>query len=194
MSFDMKAHAEKFWDKAHQRGSGPHVRPKGPHRYTEYFELAGPFQEDVNASSAVLDIGPGMGQFLDSLEGKEKYAIDVSSVSRERTRRMGGQAFEPGKIGAGVVDLATCLSVVQHCDLEASRLIFSDASRALRPGGLFYLNAIHGVSKGEPMSLLSRGRFAHDLDELIELAGFSVAGKHTHRVGNAHFWILRLVK
>jgi hypothetical protein len=109
---------------------------------------------------------------------------------------MGVEAHAPGEVPADVSDLATCLSVIQHCAEEAVDVIMSDAARALRSGGRFYLNGVHGGHHTpSPEGRLSGARFSHSLDFMKKLAakkGFSVVGEHDYRVGALGVWILCL--
>lgn len=192
------AGVREFWDHAHSRGSTTRLGNTKAHQYTDYFSKAGPFAEDLLNADSVLDIGPGFGDYLRSATDKDRHAIDVSKVSRERVEGMGVTAYAPGEIGEEVVDLVTCLSVVQHCNLEAVELLFADAFRALRPKGHFYLNGVHGGhSSSDPRKLLSAGRCSHSLDdvrELAELQGFQVVATHAYSLGSTGVWILYLAK
>jgi SAM-dependent methyltransferase len=185
-----------FWDDAHRKGSSTRLGLTKAHQYGDYFSKVGPFGVDLNNARSVLDVGPGLGNYMRSVEGKERHAIDVSQVSRERMEGMGVKAYCPGEIGAGVADLATCLSVIQHCTREASDLVFADVARALRPGGKFYLNGIcggHGSSN--PTRLVTGGRCSYSPAEACELAerhGFVVTEQHVYSSGRV--WILYLTK
>jgi hypothetical protein len=191
-------YVEEFWDEVHGKASVLHLGNTPASRYTEYFSQAGPFEEDLAAAASVIDIGPGFYNYLASLEGKERHAVDVSEVSREKGRAMGVEVYAPGEVGADVSDLATCLSVVQHCDRGAVETIMSDAYRALRPGGRFYLNGVDGSRNGTPPEvLLRKGKFGYAPDEacaMAEEAGFGVHRKHVYKLGPLGVWILCLEK
>lgn len=188
----------EFWDVSHKRGSTLRLGRTSAAEHADYFGRVGPFAEDLHAAKAVLDVGPGFGFFLASLEGKKAYAIDVSSVSRDRVRAMGVQAFGPGEIGSSLVELATCLSVVQHCDEPAVGLILDDVARALVTGGSFYVNGVcGGHCRPTKEGLLGGGRFRNEADRVIELAKsrrMSVSGDHRYRLGAVGVWILRFTK
>lgn len=191
-------HVLKFWEHVHRRGSNVHLGNTHAKDYTSYFTQAGPFAADLKRARAVLDIGPGFGRFLVSQAAKECHAIDVSEVSRKRSEEQGATAHAPGKIGSGLADLVTCLSVVQHCDEPAFKTILADASRALRPGGVFYLNGVHGGHHTpSPEGKLSGGRFSYSPARVRELAaeyGLGVEGEHVYRLGALEVWIFRLAK
>jgi predicted methyltransferase len=141
-----------------------------------------------------------LGRYLASLENKARHAIDVSGVSRDKARALGALAYAPGEITAVGTDLATCLSVIQHCNRDSVKVIFADAFRALRQGGHFYVNGVQagaGTNDGDQWELLRRARFSHSLEVssgIAEEAGFKVHGVHTHKVGSLHVWVLCLVK
>jgi len=189
-------HVLEFWEGVHKRGSNVHIGNTQAADYATYFSKAGPFAKDLAAAQSVLDIGPGFGRYLAAAQGKSKRAIDVSRLARERVRGMGVVAHAPGEIPAGVSDLATCLSVIQHCAEEAVGVIMSDSARALRSGGRFYLNGVHGGHHTpSPEGRLHGARFSYSLDYMKELAGqngFSVIGEHSYRVGALGVWILCL--
>jgi 2-polyprenyl-3-methyl-5-hydroxy-6-metoxy-1,4-benzoquinol methylase len=191
-------HVLNFWEHVHRRGSNVHIGNTHAKDYTSYFTQAGPFAADLKRAKAVLDIGPGFGRFIEALPAKECHAIDVSEVSRKRSESQGAIAHAPGKIGAGLVDLVTCLSVVQHCDESAFKVILSDAARALRPGGRFYLNGVHGGHHTpSPEGRLSGGRFSYSPARARELAaenGLSVVGENVYRLGALEVWVLCLGK
>jgi len=195
---DWEEHVLNFWEHVHRRGSNVHIGGTQARDYTTYFSQAGPFAKDLERASGVLDIGPGFGRFLLSQPSKARHAIDVSEVSRRRSEEQGATAHAPGKIGASLVDLAACLSVVQHCDEPSFRIILSDAFRALRSGGVFYLNGIHGGHHTpSPEGKLSGGRFSHTPARVRELAtesGFDVQGEHVYRLGAIEVWVFRLAK
>jgi predicted methyltransferase len=187
-----------FWDNAHQKGSTTRLGNTEAHQYTEYFSKVGPFAQDLASATAVLDVGPGFAAYLRSIEGKDRHAIDVSDVSRKRVEKMGVTAHEPGKVPAGIADLATCLSVIQHCMRPAAEMIFSDVFRALRQGGAFYLNGIfRGPVTSHTQRCLRAGRCSYPAEvakEIAEAAGFTLSSEHVYRLGSTGVWILRCVK
>jgi 2-polyprenyl-3-methyl-5-hydroxy-6-metoxy-1,4-benzoquinol methylase len=193
------AGVQKFWDEAHRKGSPTRLGLTEAHQYGEYFSKAGPFGVDFNNALGFLDVGPGLGAYMRSIpEGKDRHAIDVSRVSRLRMEELGVKAYKPGEIGVGVADLATCLSVIQHCTKEASDLIFADVARALRPGGKFYLNGIcGGHASSHPTRLVTSGRCSYTPAEACALAerhGFEVLEQHVYKGGSTTIWILYLTK
>jgi SAM-dependent methyltransferase len=191
-------HVLAFWEGVHKRGSVVHLGATTAQDYSDYFSKAGHFPADLAAASSVLDIGPGHFNYLNALAHKERHAVDVSALCRDKARTFGVEAYAPGEIGAGVADLATCLSVIQHCEVGAVEVIFADTARALRKGGRFYLNGIHGGHHTpSPEGLLSGGRCSHSLDcmrEIAERHGFAVNGEHFYRAGALGIWILCLEK
>jgi SAM-dependent methyltransferase len=191
-------HVQEFWEGVHKRGASVHIGNTQAEDYTTYFSQAGPFVSDLERSKAVLDIGPGFCRFLDALKGKARLAVDVAETSRDRARGVGAEAFAPGDVGAGVADLVTCLSVIQHCDEPSTKVILADAARALRSGGAFYLNGVFGGHHTpSPEGLLHGGRFSYSPDrmrELLQESGLAVDGEHVYKIGALTVWIFRAIK
>lgn len=190
---------EDYWDKAHAQNSLTQLGRGSVENQYDYWSRVGPFLEDLDSAASVLDVGPGLGRYLAAQEGKDRYAIDVSEVSRLRMRDMGVAAYAPGDIGGFDIDLATCLSVVQHCDKRAVEIILSDVARALRVRGRFYVNGLdvgHDNS-GDPAVLMRRARFSYKVAAMCAMAddyGFAVVNEHSYGHGSFSVWILCLEK
>jgi hypothetical protein len=189
---------KEFWDESHRKGSPTRLGRTEAHEYSEYFSKVGPFPQDLAVAQVLLDVGPGLGAYLREHQGRERHAIDVSEVSRTRAEGLGATAHAPGEIGAVGADLATCLSVIQHCRPPAAELVFADVARALRKGGKFYVNGITGGHHSSvPARLVSAGRCSYTPEGAVamaENAGFKVAGKHVYKLGSTGVWILYLLK
>jgi len=191
-------HVLQFWEGVHKRSSNVHIGNTNAIDYVNYFEKVGPFARDLQKATSVLDVGPGFGRFLNDQRSKDKHAIEISELGRSRLAERGVKACAPGEIGSVGVDLAACLSVVQHCDEPAFKVILADTFRALRPGGRLYMNGIHGGHHTpSPEGLLHGGRCSYSparVRELAAEAGFGVENDHVYRLGATEIWVFRLRK
>lgn len=96
----------------------------------------------------VLDVGCGMGNFLDLFDGKlwDKYGIEISDYARELAERKNIK-FIDYNYDSGTFDLIIFRGVVQHLDEPLHAI--KQCLRMLKPGGYMAFlatpntNAIH---------------------------------------------------
>ena len=190
----------QYWDAAFRKNSGVSLGNTQAHEYADYFQKLETFAADFQDAESILDIGPGFGHFLAKHESKERYAIEVSPVGRKKIEALGVTVFAPKKVEEEIVDIVTCLSVVQHCSKDEVEVIFKDAAKALKDGGTFYVN---GVDTGfdndaaEKSFLRRRSRFSYSPQEIEALAKknkLTVSKKMVYRLGRMNVWIFRLKK
>lgn len=135
--------AEAFWDDVFASGKSAWVVAHPLEHFLGVLGCAGPFQKDLDAARAVLDIGPGHGAALAAATGR-RIAVEISAVNRLALERQGFEVLAPEAFGAldREVDLAWSTSCFPHCPPEMQGWLLVCTHRALRPGGVFYLEHV----------------------------------------------------
>ena len=186
---------KQFWDSKHRINSGSGLGRSTAQQYIDYFNKVGPFAEDLEDAESIIDIGPGLCNFLNAYPMKERYGVDISSVGRQKMESHGIKAYAPGQAPEEIADLATCLSVIQHCTADQVEAILFDIATALKPGGVFYANGVYtGCENADESSLLKRARFSHSLDfirEICEEYGLAITDEHPYKGHGMQIWIIR---
>uniref|UniRef100_Q01TQ4 Methyltransferase type 11 n=1 Tax=Solibacter usitatus (strain Ellin6076) TaxID=234267 RepID=Q01TQ4_SOLUE len=130
--------------------------------------LYGPFLTEIPAGGRILDAGCGSGR--DSLAfarmGYQVVAIDASSEMVNATRRLTGlearqlpfDALEFDNEFDGIWACASLLHIARQ-DLDA---VLARLTKALRPGGVFYLSFKYGDAER-----IESGRFFNDMNETL---------------------------
>lgn len=127
---------------------------RGP--YERVVELVVPYRDIVAGHGPLLDIGCGRGELLEvaANAGIEAYGVDLDEELVRQARERGHSAT----VGDGLAALrdaadeslgaVTTIHVVEHLSVEQLTELYSQALRALRPGGLFIAETInpHEVS------------------------------------------------
>jgi hypothetical protein len=195
-----------FWDEAHLARSIPLLGDTRAEHYAQVFDTVGPFSLSAATAPSVLEIGPGLARWLQSLPTTTmRRAIEISPVNRSKLSALGITAYPPSDvpIEEPVAELAVALSVFQHCTDTQVEELLAIVHRALRPGGSFYCN---GIALIHGYEFLPGGVSVHrPLDAMIRLAlaaKLQVAGVLEYRVpvpDSAAFmpitaWNLRLVR
>ncbi|MBU1767869.1 MAG: hypothetical protein KJ648_07195 [Candidatus Omnitrophica bacterium] len=161
------------WDEAHRTRSQTLLGYTTADDYHALFNQVGDFTLQVQRARQVLEVGPGLGSFLASLQPEQRLALEISEVNKAKLRAsricLMGDFPVPE-----YADVAVCLSVLQHCDESQARVIFTKVAGALMRSvgwGPFYANAVEELEglKLAP-SEISRG---WSLLELRRLAAWS---------------------
>lgn len=129
-----------------------------------------------HASRLALEIGCGTGKNTGFLaqHSRAVLALDFSTgmlhqaqanVTARNVRFIRADLRQPWPLPAGCVDWIVCDLVLEH--MRDLGLIFAEAARRLRPGGLFYAAELHPVRQ----ALGSKARF-QGADGLTEIAAF----------------------
>ena len=106
-----------------------------------------PVVERVARNGAVVDIGPGRGEWLGLLRehGVRAYGVDtnaafVAACNARGLRVVLADACDHlDGLPAGSLDMVTAFHVVEHLETEALLALIAAASHALRPGGCLLL-------------------------------------------------------
>ncbi len=127
---------------------------RGP--YERVLELMTPYREILREHGPLLDVGCGRGELLDvaASAGIEAHGVDLDEeLVRQAVDR--GHSAESGD-GIAVLERAadaslgavSAIHVVEHLDVDALSKLFTEALRALRPGGILLTETInpHEVS------------------------------------------------
>lgn len=207
----MNATTDDFWDRIHQLQHLPMLGETTFEEYLDYLGTVGPVAAELAEAKAVLDVGPGLGNFLRGLPPHvtSRHGIEASVENRIKLLTEDGIAsWAPGDLSAVKsqdsilkCDLATCISVFQHCNAAMVLTLLKDVHSALREGGAFYANGI----VNEATRTLSDdenkagGSHSHDLGEMSRLAqaaGLTVTGTHSYDHPAIHIgvWVARMVK
>lgn len=127
---------------------------RGP--YDRVLELMAPYGELLQGQGPLLDIGCGRGELLEvaTTAGIEARGVDLDvELVRQAAER--GHSAEAGdgiealrRATDGSLGAVTAIHVVEHLEVDALSQLFSEALRALRPGGVLITETInpHEVS------------------------------------------------
>ena len=102
-------------------------------------------QRYVDANGVTLDLGAGTCHFINQIESREKFALDINAETIQRhaaqdvkTLVTDGSALEG--LPPGSVDTVFASNVYEHFpSREAVATSFQQVSRLLRPGGRFII-------------------------------------------------------
>jgi SAM-dependent methyltransferase len=167
----------EFWNTVHAGQLTEHLGDTSRSDYVDFLSNVGDFRSHLASANTVLDYGPGKANFLMSIPSSvRRFAIDISPVARQRLIVHGIEAYPPGggseEMLEGQIDLATCISVVQHCTEPTVRFILQDIANALRIGGHLYMNGIVEIREttDDIESKMRHGRSGHTLANVIAAA------------------------
>ena len=134
---DFAEQAQKFWDTAHTIKAEAMVADHPADKFIELFGAAGPFVLDLAKAKSVLDIGPGYAQLLRQAPTSRRFAVEISTVNRERLKKEWDiEPLEPGEVPEpleGSIDLAWSSSCFNHCSPEMMTVLISQLSVLLKP-------------------------------------------------------------
>ena len=203
----MTSDMQGFWDDVHRTRWVPSLGETTFDEYVEYLSGAGPFREELADAQAVLDVGPGFGKFLAGCQelGKRCFAVEISAENRTTLGLRGVLSWAPGEFArsnaAINMDVATCISVMQHCNEAMVLTLLRDVYAALRSDGVFYANGIinHQMrtqTDAENTRGGSHSYTLHDIQRMATAAGLVLAGskQYPHPDFNIDVWIARMVK
>jgi SAM-dependent methyltransferase len=127
----------------------PHIRALVVDRKIEHMVAALPPLMGL----AALDIGCGLGWYLDALRarGVRVTGLDSSFAQARAARRSGGAVARASATAlpfrTGSFDFAYAVNIIHHLeDREWQRQAFAEAARVLKPGGIFFLHEINVIN------------------------------------------------
>jgi len=170
---------EKYWDEKHTAMDPAYLSSGTIDGLARCF-TGSDICATIKGARAVLDIGPGLGRILGELpDSVTKYAIEVSPAGRARFAAAGITCFSPYDTPQPLwVDVAWCVSVIQHCDAAAVERTLAWVGTALRKDGRFYLQGVLDTIDMTDAQRLAAGRFSHDVPvELAAKHGLVLAGR-----------------
>jgi len=155
----------------------------------------------------VADIGSGGGSFLDMVKGfaSNTLAIEPARFYHDGLKKNGHSPYasleQALTLHAGKVDLAVCLSVIEHVDDPVQLL--GQAKQLLKPGGRLVVSTPNRADWLLQLSPKEYGSFfyrcahrwyltANSLREIASRAGFDkIQVHHRHRFGlsNLMLWL-----
>jgi 2-polyprenyl-3-methyl-5-hydroxy-6-metoxy-1,4-benzoquinol methylase len=107
--------------------------------------------EPYRSTGRLYEVGAGRGEFLKAarLAGWNAEGSDLSALAAEHARRVGDVTVEVGPIESLTVpehtyDVILLNNVFEH--LEQPRLVLQKMGRALRPGGVLFLQTLNAQS------------------------------------------------
>lgn len=195
---------EEFWDAVFRRGDRRWVKDRSADELVGSMMMVGPFEEDLERARSVLDVGPGEARLLRRTRSVRKaWAIEVSSGRRAELDRLGIHAVAPDCGPYLVADLAWSTGCFQHCTPEMQKTLLRQVFKALRPGGVFYLQCVQhreGFPDCREEDRLPAGRYCVPFAEFMqwpETDGFTCTNlvwQHMGRDCPIIAWWVRLVK
>lgn len=91
--------------------------------------------------NAVIDIGCGYGDFINNVNAKKKYAIDLNAEAAgflsESVDFHSTRVTDLSRIEDASIDVAFSSNLLEHLSDEELAIAASEFRRILRPGGLF---------------------------------------------------------
>lgn len=160
---------------------------------------------DALRDRVVADIGCGGGAFLDSVKGfaTRTVAIEPARFYHDALRAKGHDPYDCLDQAlvehVGRVDLAVCLSVIEH--VEDPVILLKQARRLLKPGGRLVLSTPNRADWLLQLLPAEYGEFfyraahrwyltAPSLREVAARAGFkTIEIRHRHRFGLSNFML-----
>lgn len=140
------------------------------------------FQAHVPASSVLLDLGCGWGEFVRNIQAQRKYAMDLNPESARRLPAdvtfLQQDCAERWPLPDATLDVVFSSNFFEHLPTRASlRATLSEARRCLKPGGRLiclgpnvrYLPGAYWDFWDHCLPLSERS-----LSELLELLGFDI--------------------
>ena len=136
----------------------------------------------VPESSAVLDLGAGYCEFINSIRARKKYALDLNPVTRSRAasdvEAVVHDVATPWPLGSGCIDLVFTSNFLEHlhskdqlqfCLREAYRVLRKDGKMLLLGPNIRYCPDTYWDFLDHHLPLSDRS-----VVEALEIAGFKV--------------------
>lgn len=122
---------------------------RGP--YERVLDLMAPYGEVLAGQGPLLDIGCGRGELLDvaTAAGIEARGVDLDAELIRQARERGHSAEAGDGIDAlaraadGSLGSVSAIHVIEHLDVDQLTRLFTEALRALRPGGILLTETIN---------------------------------------------------
>lgn len=100
------------------------------------------FTRYVQVDATILDLGAGWGEFINNIEARNKYAMDLNPATGQHLAQ--GITFvhqncsDPWPFASGSLDVIFTSNFLEHLpNKNCVELAFDEAKRCLREGGLF---------------------------------------------------------
>jgi SAM-dependent methyltransferase len=135
--------------------------------------VSGVFRRFIAPDAAVLDLGCGYGEFINAVEARSRFAIDMNPSAREKladgVQFLHQDCAEPwAGIGEHSLDVVFTSNFLEHLpDKAALARTLRQARRCLKPGGRF-------IALGPNLKHLG-GRYWDFWDHQIPLTEMSLA-------------------
>jgi ubiquinone/menaquinone biosynthesis C-methylase UbiE len=129
-------------------------------------------QRYIPEGEAVLDLGAGYGEFVQSVQAREKWALDCNPDLRQywgrEVRPLIQSALEPLPLAGGALGAVLASNFFEHFTVEECRAVLSEVWRVLKPGGR--LLAV------QPNYRLEPGRYFDDYTHKTAFSDVSFTG------------------
>lgn len=98
------------------------------------------FQRWIKPTDAVLDVGAGYCEFINNIEAKEKFALDLNPITRARAnpkvKVVEQDICQNWAVDSASIDVVFSSNFFEHLpSKEALKHCFREIHRVLRPGG-----------------------------------------------------------
>lgn len=122
---------------------------RGP--YERVLELMAPYGEVLRSQGPLLDIGCGRGELLDvaGSVGTQAHGVDLDAelvrqaVERGHSAEAGDGLAALARTADASLGAVSAIHVIEHLEVDALSTLFSEALRALRPGGILLAETIN---------------------------------------------------
>ena len=96
----------------------------------------------VPAESVVLDLGAGWGEFINNIQAKQKFAMDLNPATPEHLNKeitfVHQDCSQPWQIDSDSINVIFTSNFLEHLNSKPSiERTVAEAYRCLKPGGLF---------------------------------------------------------
>lgn len=187
----------QFWDDVHSLGKVAHIGNASYDDNINFMSIVGDINGQIQRARAIMEIGPGLGNFIKNVPCAWKAIIDISPVNVQKMAAYVNRAYLTGEPIGEQYDIVTCISVIQHCNYGQVDRILKTAGCIMRTGASMYVNAIvDSVDMGEQFNTVA-GRHSHDINRFESMAkchGLRIAHRYEYSVPNFKAWIARLEK
>ena len=196
----------EFWDDVFRNNRREWVKDRSADETIGMLSMVGPFEEELREAKVVLDVGPGEARLLRELADKNRWAIEISAVNRERLKKNGISAYPPDGFWGHSdrrVNLAWSISCFPHCDIPTQKKLLQQVYLMLVDGGVFYLEGVEPVPGAPEPAEVDRGpagRHTVTIEEFSqweETEGFVCTDIVKRSFGKScpvSGWVMRLVK
>lgn len=98
-------------------------------------------QQFIGDNKIILDLGSGYGDFINLVDAKNKYAVDINPASKEyldkKVTFINGMSDSLNQLKKDSLDVVFASNLLEHLDREQFDSTMKEISRCVKKGGIF---------------------------------------------------------